>query len=157
MAVLQIRTLGDPVLRQKARPVGRVTKRIIKLLKNMEETMYAADGAGIAAPQVGISERIIVVDVGEGPLHLINPQVTQASGSVVEREGCLSVPGVSGYVDRAEQVVVTGLDEKGKQKRIQADGWLARALQHEIDHLDGILFIDKATGVTTADAAPPAE
>jgi len=123
----------------------------------MEETMYAADGAGIAAPQVGISERIIVVDVGEGPLHLINPQVIQASGSVVEREGCLSVPGVSGYVDRAEQVVVTGLDEKGKQKRIQADGWLARALQHEIDHLDGILFIDKATGVTTADAAPPAE
>ena len=108
MAVLQIRTLGDPVLRQKARPVGRVTKRIIKLLKNMEETMYAADGAGIAAPQVGISERIIVVDVGEGPLHLINPQVTQASGSVVEREGCLSVPGVSGYVDRAEQVVVQG-------------------------------------------------
>lgn len=157
MAVLQIRVLGDPVLRQKARPVERVTKRITRLLKNMEETMYAADGAGLAAPQVGVSERLIVVDIGEGPLQLINPQIVQATGNCCEREGCLSVPGASGYVQRAEQVVVTALDNKGRQKRIQADGWMARALQHEIDHLEGIIFIDKATGITMVDSESPIE
>ena len=148
MAILPIRKEGDPVLRQKAQPVPKVTKRIVKLLQDMEETMYAADGVGLAAPQVGVSERLIVVDVGEGPIHLVNPVLVAAEGSVVDVEGCLSIPGVVGYVERAQKVVVDGLDMKGRPRRVEAEDWLARALQHEIDHLDGILFIDKATGIT---------
>lgn len=147
MAVLQIRLEGDPVLRQKAKPVPKVTKRVMKLLQDMLDTMYAADGVGLAAPQVGVSERLIVVDVGEGPICLVNPELVHGEGAVVDREGCLSIPGVYGYVERYERVVVTGLDAKGKPKKVDAHGWLARALQHEIDHLDGILFIDKATGI----------
>ncbi|NLN29526.1 MAG: peptide deformylase [Firmicutes bacterium] len=148
MAILPIRKEGDPVLRQKAQPVPKVTKRIVKLLQDMEETMYAADGVGLAAPQVGVSERLIVVDVGDGPIHLVNPVLVAAEGSVVDVEGCLSIPGVVGYVERAQKVVVDGLDMKGRPRRVEAEDWLARALQHEIDHLDGILFIDKATGIT---------
>lgn len=148
MAILPIRKEGDPILRQKAKPVAKVTKRIVRLLQDMEETMYAADGIGLAAPQVGVSERLIVVDVGDGPVHLVNPVLASGEGSSVDREGCLSIPGVSGYVERYERVVVTGLDAKGRPRRIQADGLFARALQHEIDHLDGILFIDKATGIS---------
>ena len=148
LAILPIRKEGDPVLRQKAQPVPKVTKRIVKLLQDMEETMYAADGVGLAAPQVGVSERLIVVDVGDGPIHLVNPVLVAAEGSVVDVEGCLSIPGVVGYVERAQKVVVDGLDMKGRPRRVEAEDWLARALQHEIDHLDGILFIDKATGIT---------
>lgn len=148
MAILPIRKEGDPVLRQKAAPVHKVTKRIVKLLQDMEETMYAADGIGLAAPQVGVSERLIVVDVGDGPIHLVNPVLLSAEGSVVDVEGCLSIPGVIGYVERAQRVVVEGLDIRGKRRRVAAEDLLARALQHEIDHLDGILFIDKATGIT---------
>lgn len=148
MAVLEIRLKGDPVLRKKAKPVPKVTKRVAKLLQDMVETMYAADGVGLAAPQIGLSERLIVVDVGDGPIHLVNPELVTGEGSVIDREGCLSIPGVYGYVERFERVVVTGLDAKGKPRRIDAEGWLARALQHEIDHLDGILFIDKATGIS---------
>lgn len=148
MAVVPIRLEGDPVLRQKAKPVPKVTKRIAKLLKDMEETMYAADGVGLAAPQIGVSERLIVVDAGEGPIHLVNPVLEKGEGSDIDREGCLSIPGVHGYVERYARVVVTGLDAKGRPTRIDATGLLARALQHEIDHLDGILFIDKATGIT---------
>lgn len=148
MAILPIRKEGDPVLRKKAQPVPKVTKRVVKLLQDMEETMYAADGVGLAAPQVGVSERLIVVDVGDGPIHLINPVLVSAEGSVVDVEGCLSIPGVVGYVDRAQKVVVDGLDIKGRPRRVEAEDWLARALQHEIDHLDGILFTDKATGIT---------
>ena len=148
MAILPIRKEGDPVLRQKAQPVPKVTKRIVKLLQDMEETMYAADGVGLAAPQVGVSERLIVVDVGDGPIHLVTPVLVAAEGSVVDVEGCLSIPGVVGYVERAQKVVVDGLDMKGRPRRVEAEDWLARALQHEIDHLDGILFIDKATGIT---------
>lgn len=148
MAVLPIVKEGDPVLRRKAAAVPRVTRRMVKLMQDMVDTMYAADGVGLAAPQVGVSERIIVVDVGDGPIQLANPELVHAEGSVVDREGCLSIPGVVGYVERHERVVVQGLDPKGKARRIEADGWLARAFQHEIDHLDGILFTDKATGIT---------
>lgn len=151
MAVMPIRLEGDPILRQKAKPVPKVTKRIVKLLKDMEETMYAADGVGLAAPQVGVSERLIVVDAGDGPIHLVNPVLEKGEGSDIDREGCLSIPGVHGYVERYARVIVSGLDSKGKPTRIDATGLLARALQHEIDHLDGILFIDKATGVTRAE------
>jgi peptide deformylase len=147
MAHMEIRRLGDPVLREVAKAVPKVTKRIIKLLRDMEETMYVADGVGLAAPQVGVSERIVVLDAGDGPMHLINPQIVAAEGSDIETEGCLSIPGVSGYVNRATQVTVTWMDAKGKEHRTEANGMLARVMQHEIDHLDGVLFIDKATGV----------
>lgn len=152
MAILTIRKEGDPVLREKAVLVPKVTRRVVKLLQDMEETMYAAEGVGLAAPQVGIKERLIVVDVGEGPIHLVNPVILAAEGSVLDAEGCLSIPGVYGYVDRYEKITVEGLDMKGRPRRIEAEGWLARAFQHEIDHLDGVLFIDKATGITYPEA-----
>ena len=101
------------MLRAKAKPVAKVTKRVVKLLKDMEETMYAADGVGLAAPQVGVSERLIVVDVGDGPSIIINPVLEKGEGADVDREGCLSIPGVYGYVERYATVVVSGLDPKG--------------------------------------------
>lgn len=148
LAILTIRKEDDPVLREKAVPVARVTRRVVKLLQDMEETMYANEGVGLAAPQVGVSERLLVVDIGDGPIHLVNPVLLSCEGSVVDVEGCLSFPGVYGYVDRYQRVTVEGLDAKGRRRRIEAEDWLARALQHEIDHLDGVLFIDKATGIT---------
>ncbi|MBE3577339.1 MAG: peptide deformylase [Limnochordales bacterium] len=147
MAVLRIRLEGDPVLRQVAKPVPRVTRRIRKLIHDMKETMYKANGVGLAAPQVGVSERVIVVDTGEGFLALVNPVIEYMEGTQVDVEGCLSIPGVLGYVERADRVVVSGLDEDGRSRRVEARGFMARALQHEIDHLDGILFTDKATMV----------
>ncbi|NMB45856.1 MAG: peptide deformylase [Firmicutes bacterium] len=143
MAILEIVKEGDPVLRQQAEPVTQVTKRIRKLIKDMLETMYSADGVGLAAPQVGVSQRIIVVDVGEGPVALINPEIEEASGEEIDVEGCLSIPGAFGYVRRAQEVLVTGQNESGRNTRIRAEGFFARALQHEIDHLEGVLFIDR--------------
>lgn len=151
MAVLELRYEGDPILKQRARPVEKITKRIVKLLKDMEDTMYAAEGVGLAGPQIGVGERLVVLDVGEGPMHLINPVLVKGEGSDVDREGCLSIPGVYGYVDRYAKVLVEALDPKGKPVRLEAEGLLARVLQHEIDHLDGILFIEKATGITKID------
>lgn len=147
MAVLDIRKEGDPVLRQRAKPVDRVTKRTQRLIRDMADTMYAAEGIGLAAPQVGVSERIIVVDIGDGLIAVVNPRIVYASGTAVDVEGCLSIPGLRGYVERAETVHVEGLDEKGRPWRMEASGLLARVFQHEIDHLDGILFTDKATGL----------
>ncbi|NLJ25851.1 MAG: peptide deformylase [Firmicutes bacterium] len=146
MAILEIVKDPDPVLRRKAEPVTQVTKRIRRLIKDMLETMYSADGVGLAAPQVGVSERVIVVDIGEGPVALINPEIEidEASGKEIDVEGCLSIPGTFGYVERAEEVVVNGLNETGRSTRIKAEGLFARALQHETDHLDGVLFIDHA-------------
>lgn len=147
VAVLPIRIEGDPILRRKAKPAAGVTKRLVRLVHDMRETMYAADGVGLAAPQIGLEERVIVVDAGEGFQALINPEIVEAEGLEVDKEGCLSIPGVTGYVERAARLVVTGLDERGRPRRVAAKGLLARVLQHEIDHLDGILFTDKATGV----------
>ena len=144
VAILEIVKEGDPVLRQKAEPVTQVTKRIRKLIKDMLETMSLANGVGLAAPQVGIGQRIIVVDVGDGPVALINPQIDEASGKEIDVEGCLSIPGTFGYVERAQEVTVSGLNESGRSTRIKAEGLFARTLQHEIDHLDGVLFIDRA-------------
>ncbi|MCK8823620.1 peptide deformylase [Fuchsiella alkaliacetigena] len=144
MAVLQIREIGDPVLRTETRAVEEVNDKTRRLLKDMAETMYAADGVGLAAPQVGVSKRIIVVDIGEGLLSLVNPEIIDTSGEVCGEEGCLSIPERNKKVSRAEQIVVEALDEEGNQVKIEAEGLLARVLQHEIDHLDGILFIDKA-------------
>ncbi len=144
MAVYRIVELGDQVLREKARPVPEINKNILKLLDNLADTMYAAKGVGLAAPQIGISKRVIVVDAGEGLLELVNPEIIGSRGEDIAVEGCLSIPGVAGEVKRAEQVEVKGLDRAGKVVKVRANGLLARALQHEIDHLDGILFIDKA-------------
>ena len=143
MAKLPIITVGDPVLEQRAAEVTKVTKKISKLIDDMLETMYEANGLGLAAPQVGVSQRIIVLDPGEGPVVLVNPVLAQATGEEIDVEGCLSVPERWVYVKRATDVEVTGLNEKGKPVRIQAEGLFARALQHEIDHLDGVLMLDR--------------
>lgn len=147
MAILPIVKEGDPVLRQVAKKVPKITKRILKLLNDMEDTLYAADGVGLAAPQVGVSERLVVIDVGDGPMHMINPEIVSREGREVDTEGCLSIPGIYGYVERAAKVTVVWTDERGKSRRTEATGLLARAFQHEIDHLDGVLFTDKATGI----------
>jgi peptide deformylase len=133
----------DDILRKKTRAVESVNNRILTLLEDMVETMYHADGAGLAAPQVGILRRLIVIDVGTGLIKLINPVITEAEGEQQELEGCLSIPGIYGKVERPERVVVKALDENGKPIALEGTGLLARALCHEIDHLDGILFIDK--------------
>lgn len=142
MAVMKIVTIGDPVLRQPTEPVTKITKKISRLIQNMIETMYAADGAGLAAPQVGISKKICVIDVGEGPIVLINPEIVSGSGEAIDVEGCLSIPGKQAYVKRMAEVVVEAINEEGKPICIQGEGLLARALQHEIDHLNGIMYVD---------------
>ncbi len=146
MARLPIVTIGDPVLKQKAVEVPRITKKISKLIDDMLETMYDGNGVGLAAPQVGISQRIIVLDVGEGPIVLVNPVAIKASGEEIDVEGCLSIPQRWVYVKRPTEVEVTGLNEKGKAVRIEANGLFARALLHEIDHLDGVLMLDRMLG-----------
>jgi len=152
LAVLPITLIGDPILRQRAKPVEKITKKTRRLIKDMVDTLYATpNGIGLAAPQVGVSERIIVIDIGDGLIVVINPRIVEASGSEVDIEGCLSIPGISGYVERAARVVVEGLDERGKPLRMEAESLLARVFQHEIDHLDGILFTDKATGLHRVD------
>ncbi|MBE3588958.1 MAG: peptide deformylase [Thermoanaerobacteraceae bacterium] len=147
MAIYKIVLYGDEVLREKARPVTRITPNILRLLDNMRDTMYDARGVGLAAPQVGVSKRVIVVDTGEGLIELINPEIVEARGEETDTEGCLSLPDVLGEVPRAVEVRVRGLDRHGRPVEHQASGFLARALQHEIDHLDGILFIDRALSI----------
>ncbi|KJJ68631.1 peptide deformylase [Clostridium sp. FS41] len=133
----------DEILRKKAKAVENVKSRIQSLLADMTETMYHADGAGLAAPQVGILRRLVVIDIGAGLIKLINPVIVEADGEQQEMEGCLSIPGIYGKVKRPEKVVVKALDENGKPFDLEGTGMLARALCHEIDHLNGILFIDK--------------
>lgn len=133
----------DEFLRKKAKAVENVNSRIQSLLADMTETMYHADGAGLAAPQVGILRRLVVIDIGAGLIKLINPVIVGADGEQQEMEGCLSIPGIYGKVKRPEKVVVKALDENGKPFDLEGTGMLARALCHEIDHLNGILFIDK--------------
>lgn len=140
--IIPIVTAPNPLLRQKAQPVQRITKRIKKLAQNMLETMYAADGVGLAGPQVGVGERIIVIDVGDGPLVLINPKIISSKGQDRDVEGCLSIPGCNGYVTRAAKVKVAGVNLDSQQVELEGEGLLARAFQHEIDHLEGVLFMD---------------
>lgn len=144
MALRNIRTYGDDVLRKKCRKVDIVNNRIITLLDDMLDTMYEAQGVGLAAPQVGVLKRIAVVDVGDGPIRLINPEIIYTEGSCIDEEGCLSVPGTLQDVVRPTKVRVKALNEKGEEVIIEGEELLARALCHEIDHLDGILFIDKS-------------
>lgn len=150
MAIYNIVKKGDLVLRKKAKEVTEITPKVQKLIKNMADTMYHSRGVGLAAPQVGFSKRIIVVDVGdETGLHaVINPVIVAAKGKQNGPEGCLSCPDEYGDVLRAKHIVVEGLNEKGEAIRIEASDFLARAFQHEIDHLDGILFVDKSLNVT---------
>ena len=147
MAVLEVVQIGSPVLKAKAEPVDKINKQILKILDDMADTMYASDGVGLAAPQIGVSKRIIIVDIGEGLIELINPEIVSAEGSVVDQEGCLSVAGFFGDVARAQKVVVQGLNRQGKRVKIKAVDFLARALQHEIDHLEGRLFVDLAVNL----------
>jgi peptide deformylase len=147
MAVLEIRRAGDKVLKEQAEPVAKIDRRIKRLLDDMAQTMYKAEGVGLAAPQVGVSLRMIVIDAGEGLIELINPVVSECEGSECSTEGCLSIPGIYGEVERGVNVKVEGFNREGKKVCISATGLLARALQHEIDHLDGVLFIDRATSV----------
>ena len=152
MALLTIRTAGDPVLKTVCAPVEKIDKRLRKLLDDMAETMYASDGVGIAAPQVGESIRVCVVDVDtkdHNARHdLINPVITYREGTVVDNEGCLSCPDLFGDVERAAKIRVEYISRFCKKKILEADGLLARCIQHELDHLDGQLFIDIAKNIT---------
>ena len=144
MPVMEIRKAGDKVLKEIAVPVEKIDRKIKQLLDDMAETMYAEDGVGLAAPQVGVSLRIVVIDVGEGIIELINPKIIAYEGCESGTEGCLSVPGMFGEVERYATVTVEALNRAGKTIQISGSGLLARALQHEIDHLNGILFIELA-------------
>lgn len=144
MAIRNIRQVGDPILRKTSKEVKEVNDRIKVLLDDMAETMYKADGVGLAAPQVGLLKRVIVVDVRDedGLIKLVNPEIIEKDGEQVGVEGCLSVPNFNANVKRPAYVVVKYLDENGDEKKIEAEGLKAVALCHEIDHLNGILFID---------------
>ena len=150
MAKLKVLVAGDPVLRQISNPVDRIDKKLQRFLKDMAETMYAEDGVGLAAPQVGVLKRVVVIDVGDelGLLELINPVITKREGSVVSGEGCLSVPDFEGEVERAESVECEFTDRTGQRMVLNASGLLAVCIQHELDHLDGILFVDKAQSLS---------
>ena len=150
MALLEIKQAGDPVLKKVCAPVEKIDKRLRKLLDNMAETMYAGEGVGIAAPQVGESIRVCVVDVDKKNRYdLINPVITYREGSVIDNEGCLSCPNLFGDVERAAKIRVEYISRFGKKKTLEAEGLLARCIQHELDHLDGRLFIDIAKNITT--------
>ena len=146
MAIRKIMVLGeDDVLRKHARRVDKFDKRLRTLLDDMADTMYKADGVGLAAPQVGILKRVVVIDVGDGLIELVNPEIVAAEGKVEGPEGCLSVPGRRGMVERPERVTVTAQNRDGKPIQIEATELLAVCLCHEIDHLDGVLYVDKMT------------
>jgi peptide deformylase len=149
MAILSVRLYGDPALRRVAKPVGAVTPEIEGVLDDMIETMYDQVGIGLAAPQVGIGRRMLVLDEGRGqPRAYLDPVIVGQGGQVVGEEGCLSLPGIFADVARAEWVVVEARDRRGEPFRQRTSGLVARVLQHEIDHLDGVLFIDRLDKVT---------
>lgn len=143
MALRNIRKFGDDVLRKRCREVEEIDNRLLTLIEDMKETMYDADGVGLAAPQVGILKRLFVVDIGDGPLVFINPEIVETSGSQIDEEGCLSLPGETEEVMRPNYVRARALNEKGEEFEIEAEGLLARAILHEYDHLNGTLFIDR--------------
>ena len=146
MAIRVIRTEEDPVLRKISRPVNEVTPKIVTLIDDMLDTMYEAMGVGLAAPQVGILKRIVVIDVGEGPIVLINPEILETGGEQTGDEGCLSVPGMAGQVTRPNYVKVKALDVNMNEQIYEGEGLLARAFCHEIDHLDGKMYTELVEG-----------
>ncbi len=144
MAKRIIRISTDEVLRKKCKPVKEITPSVLTLLDDMAETMYDANGVGLAAPQVGVLKRIVVIDIGEGLVELINPEIIETSGSQTDYEGCLSIPGISACVERPNYVKVKAYNREGQEIIVEGTELMARALCHETDHLDGILYIDKA-------------
>ena len=146
MAIRNLRYEGDPILRKTSKEVKEVTPKIRELIDDMLETMYEANGVGLAAPQVGVLKRIVVIDVGEGPLVMVNPQVVKTSGSQTGDEGCLSVPGKAGTVTRPDEVTVRFMGEDGEWYELEGRELLARAICHECDHLDGKLYVDIVEG-----------
>ncbi len=150
MALRNIVHEGDEILRKRAKEVTEINDRIIMLLEDMAETMKAENGVGLAAPQVGILKRIFVADIGEGVMEFINPEIIEARGSITDDEGCLSVPGMVGTVDRPEYLKISALDRNGNRMVYEGTELLARVFSHENDHLNGILFIDKAENIRDA-------
>jgi len=152
VTVRSLHLLGSPVLRQRAAPVARVDDAVRRLVDDLFETMRAAKGVGLAANQVGVAQRVAVVDVGEEhppPLVLINPVIVERSPEIeIAEEGCLSIPEIFGDVERAQRVVVEALDRDGRPCRAEVGGYKARAVQHEIDHLDGVLFLDRVDSLS---------
>lgn len=146
MALRQIRIMGDRVLEKKCREVKEMTPHIRELISDMLETMYDAEGVGLAAPQVGILRRIVVIDVGEGPMVMINPEIIETSGSQTGTEGCLSLPGQAGVVTRPAQVKVKAFNENMEEYVVEGTDMLARAICHECDHLDGVMYVSKVEG-----------
>jgi peptide deformylase len=154
MAIRFIVKEPDPVLREHAKPVPKITPNIHKLLDDMADTMYEAQGVGLAAPQVGILKRVIVMDCGEeygGLIELINPEIIKKEGEQFGPEGCLSIPGLQGDVRRAQKCTVKGWDRNGQEIEIEGEELLARCIQHEVDHLNGVLFLDVAERVYRPD------
>ena len=150
MAIRKIIELGaDDVLRKRCRKVDKFDERLHTLLDDMAETMYASDGAGLAAPQVGLLKRCVVIDVGEGLIELVNPEIVETEGEMTVIEGCLSVPGRSGRVVRPEKVTLKAQDRNGEPLEMTGEGFLAMAMCHELDHLDGVLYVDKMLEDTT--------
>jgi peptide deformylase len=146
MAIRNIRELGDDTLRAECKEIKEMTPRIKELIEDMFETMYEANGVGLAAPQVGIRKRLVVIDCGDDPLVLINPVVLETSGSQTGQEGCLSVPGKVGIVTRPNYAKVKALDENMEEIIVEGEELLARCMLHEIDHLNGIMYVDKVEG-----------
>ena len=146
MAIREIRRMGDEVLTKQCKEVTKMTIRTKVLIEDMLDTMYEACGVGLAAPQVGILKRIVVIDIGEGPIVLINPKIIETSGSQTGEEGCLSVPGKAGIVTRPNYVKVKTLNENMEEMILEGEGLLARAFCHEIEHLDGHLYVEKVEG-----------
>lgn len=146
MALRQIRIYGDDILTKTCREVKEMTPRLKELVDDMLQTMYEAEGVGLAAPQVGVLRRIVVIDVGDGPIVLVNPKITEQDGEQEGMEGCLSVPGKIGQVTRPNHVVVEGFDADMNPVTVEGEELLARALCHELDHLDGIVYTSKVEG-----------
>lgn len=149
MAIRNIRVIGDEILEHVSKPVKMITPRTAILIGDMLDTMYEANGVGLAAPQVGVLKQIVVIDVspeGDSPIVLINPEILELSGEQTGQEGCLSVPGKAGIVTRANYAKVKAYDEHMKEIIVEGEGLLARALQHEIDHLSGVLYVSKVEG-----------
>lgn len=144
MAMREIRIEGDPVLRKKSRDIVDFDDRLKQLVEDMTDTMYYNNGVGLAAPQVGVLRRVVVIDVGDGLITLINPKIISSEGEDLQNEGCLSVPGKTGEVKRPFKATVEAQDLKGKKFKMTGEGLLTRAFCHETDHLDGVLFVDRA-------------
>lgn len=151
MALREIRTDEDPILRKQSKKVTEINNRIKILLEDMEETMIDANGVGLAAPQIGVLRRVITIDVGEGVMKIINPEIMEVRGTIIDIEGCLSIPGISGTVERPEWVKLKYLNESGQEEIIEGTDLLARAICHEVDHLNGILYTDKVIEYCTDD------